>query len=233
MFCLFFERVMRPKFVFVLLLFTCLVLGAVFFLKQHVGGGAKPSANAESVAAVPRVNSNVVAMAAPPLKPEPAPLPIAPLSTNTVTPPINTNTTVTSAPSQEDIDAEVDRLQDWSLNNDPASLSNILADLTNPVKEVREAAIDAAEQFGSADAIPALKAAAANTEDIEEKIAYLDAADLLSLPDLPHNSQPSKTLEQLKAEAQAMRAQNSNHQNQQAAPPNAQNPASRSAAPQP
>jgi hypothetical protein len=221
---------MRPKFVFALLLFTFLILGGALFLKQYLGGGLKPSANAESVASVPPVNSNVVAMAAPPREPAPASLPVAPLSTNTAMPPTNT---VAPEPSQEAIDAEVNRLQDWSLNDDPESLSNILADLTNSVKEVREAAIDAAEQFGSTNAIPALKAAAQTTDDLQEKIAYLEAADFLSLPSLPHDSQPAKTLEQMKAEAQAKHAQDSDRQNQRAAPHTGPNPDSGSTSPPP
>ena len=36
------------------------------------------------------------------------------------------------------------------MNDDPTSLSNILADLPNSEKEIREAAIDAAKHFGSA-----------------------------------------------------------------------------------
>ena len=70
------------------------------------------------------------------------------------------------------------------MNNDPASLSNILADLTYPDKKVREAAIEAAKQFGSTNAIPVLKDLAAHDEDPEEKAALLEAADFLSLPSL-------------------------------------------------
>ena len=52
-----------------------------------------------------------------------------------------------------------DRLQDWSMNDDAESLNHIVAGLTSPEKEIREAAIEATKQFGSADAISALKAA--------------------------------------------------------------------------
>jgi HEAT repeat protein len=76
------------------------------------------------------------------------------------------------------------------MNDDPASLSNILADLTNPEKEIRDAAIEAAKQFGSTNAIPTLKAVAANTTDTEEQIALLEAANFLSLPPVDF-SQPT------------------------------------------
>ena len=90
------------------------------------------------------------------------------------------------------------------MNDDPDSLSNILADLTNPEKEIREAAIEAAKQFGSSDAVPALKKAAANTDDIKEKIAFLDAADFLSLPSANLSAPPAtpKTPEQIQADDQ-------------------------------
>jgi HEAT repeat protein len=61
--------------------------------------------------------------------------------------------------SAEERAAEIDRLQDWSMNDDAESLNHIVADLTSPEKEIREAAIEATKQFGSADAISALKAA--------------------------------------------------------------------------
>jgi HEAT repeat protein len=104
---------------------------------------------------------------------------------------------------QTAIDAETDRLQEWSVNDDPASLSNILADLTNPDKEIRVAAIEAARQFGSADAIPALKAAADATDDLQEKNDDLQAADFLSLPGISDSSvQLPLTPEQIQANAQ-------------------------------
>ena len=88
------------------------------------------------------------------------------------------------------------------MNDDPASLSNILADLTNSEKEIRDAAIEAAKQFGSTNAIPTLKAVAANTTDPEEQIALLEAANFLSLPGVNWGSTTPKTPEQIQAAAQ-------------------------------
>src|SRR5208337_364212 len=79
--------------------------------------------------------------------PAPAPINAAPVATNTLT----------DEQRQAAINAETDRLQQWAMNDDPASLSNILADLTSPEKEVRQAAIDAVQQFGSSNAIPVLE----------------------------------------------------------------------------
>jgi hypothetical protein len=179
---------MRPKFVFTLLLLAFLVLGAAFLLKPHWGNAPTPPPVTESVTPAP-----VVSVAPPPA---PAPVPAAPVATHVLTP----------EQRQAAIDAETDRLQQWSMNDDPASLSNILADLTSPENEIREAAIEAAMQFGSTNAIPTLKAVAANTDDTEEQIALLEAADFLSLPsmDISKPATP-KTADQMNAQAQQAR----------------------------
>jgi len=179
---------MRPKFVFALLLLALLALGAVFFLKQHLGNVAPSPTSPESATPAPPPASNVMTSVAPP----PAPIPAAPASTITLTP----------EQRQAAIDAETDRLQEWSMNDDPASLSNILADLNNSEKEIRDAAVEAAKQFGSTNAIPTLKAVAANTTDPEEQIALLEAANFLSLPSVNWGSTTPKTPEQIQADAQ-------------------------------
>jgi HEAT repeat protein len=86
---------------------------------------------------------------------------------------------VTPEQTQGYIDSETSRLQELSTQNDPASLAAILTDLTNSDKSIRLAAIDAVKQVGSRDAIPALKAAAADNPDTAEQIALLQAADFL------------------------------------------------------
>jgi HEAT repeat protein len=128
---------------------------------------------------------------------------------------------------QAAIDAETDRLQDWSLSDDPGVLPNILADLSNPEKEVREAAIEATKQFGSSNAIPTLRAAVANTTDPEEQIALLEAVEFLSLPGISDSSvQLPRTPEQIQADQQrilqrqAQRQKNAPNRNSQPPPNN-------------
>ena len=150
---------MRPKFVLAILLAAGLVISAAVFLKPH------------SSAPVPDSVPAPVASVAPAPAPAPVPTP-APVVKKTPTP----------EEHQAAIDAETDQLSTWAMNNDAQSLSNILGDLTSPEKEIRMAAIDAAKQFESTNAIPALKAAAANAEDNQEAIAMLEAADWLALP---------------------------------------------------
>ena len=76
------------------------------------------------------------------------------------------------------------QLGELGRQDDPVSLHGILSKLTNSTLAIRQAALDAAVQFGSRDAIPALKQAAAVTPDPREKVAFLDAADYLELPSL-------------------------------------------------
>jgi len=194
---------MRPKFVFALLLLALLALGAAFLLKQHFGNAATPPPVTESVTPAP-----VASVAPPP-------------ATLVVTAPVAA--ALTPEQRQAAIDAEISRLQDWSESYDTASLSNILADLTNPEKEIRDAAIEAAKQFGSTNAIPALKAAVDNTDDTQEKIDLLEAADFLSLPPLTIGQAPQMTREQMKASAQQARQA---HQNKLQKGAQSQNPSS-------
>ena len=147
----------------------------------------------------PAVDSNVVTSVTPPTVPAPSAKPVA---------------TIPRTPEERKaaIVAETDRLQQWSMNDDPGSLSNILSDLTSPDKEIRAAAIEAAEQFGSSNAIPALKGVAANTDDLQEKVALLEAVDFLSLPSIdfsrpatPRTPEQIQAAERRKAEREARR----------------------------
>ena len=171
---------MRPKIVVGILLAGVFAIGAIILLKPH------------SAAPVPEVVPPA-AKAAP--APEPAPLP-------TPAPAVEVKRTLTPEEHEAAIDAEVDRLSAWSMNDDPQSLSNILKDLTSPDKEIRTAAIEAAKQFESTNAIPALKAAAANAEDNQEATEMLEAADWLALPTVDLRSSgppPQLTPEQAQA----------------------------------
>ncbi len=154
---------MRPTFVFGILLAGSLAAGAIVFLERHSNPPA-PSPVVDTA----RLQNTV---------PEPPTLPKAVFSGPPASPQV-----LTPEEQQAANDAEIDRLQDWSENNDPQSLSNILADLASPQEDVREAAIEAAKQFGSTNAIPALKMAAMNSTDSDEQIKLLQAANFLSLP---------------------------------------------------
>ena len=175
---------MRPKIVILILLAGLASVTGILLIKhrEFPPPAAAPIATAETKPAAPQT-TNV-----PP--PAPAPVAAAPVATNALTP----------EQRQAAIDAETDRLQQWSMNDDPESLSNILADLSSTEKEVRQAAIEAVQQFGSTNAIPLLQNLAANDEDPEEKAALLEAAHFLSLPSIFEVG--TRTPEQIQAAAQ-------------------------------
>jgi hypothetical protein len=82
------------------------------------------------------------------------------------------------------IATRVAELQDLGMENDSASLDTILSELNNRNPGIRKAAVAAAVQFGSRDAIPKLTDAATQTDDSEEKSAILEAINFLKLPTL-------------------------------------------------
>ncbi len=146
------------------------ILVAAFYLKQHLDATVLPPVSSEAAVPAPAAISNVEVSVAE--KPAILMVSNAPVAASPLTP----------EQRQAAIDAEIERLHQLFRSNDPAALPLILADLNNPEKEIRDAAIEAAKQFGSKDAIPALKAAANNTDDLAEKIDLLKAAEFLTLP---------------------------------------------------
>jgi len=206
---------MRPQFVFALLLFTFLLFGAALFIKRQMGGEPAPLTNSATEVSVPSVDTNVVEPVVVSPQPAPALIPVAAAPVS-----VATNATVsavapTNTLTDEEREAEIERLQDLQMKDDAGSLSNIVADLTSPDKEIREAAIEATKEFGSADAIPSLKAAAASADDVEDQIAYLEAAEFLSLPSIDFSGTATPpTPEQIQLEQRKAAALLARHQAQ-------------------
>jgi hypothetical protein len=108
--------------------------------------------------------------------------PVAAVITNPTTLP---STNVQSVGSPAEIQPQtVEELQALAMQDDADALKSILAALTNSDPQIREAARDAAVQFGDRAAAPVLRAAADQMEDPKEKIALREAADFLELPPL-------------------------------------------------
>jgi hypothetical protein len=141
------------------------------------------------------------------------------------TPNINAPTNVTAAiPANTNIAltieeraAQIDQLEEWSRNDDKQSLNNIIGYLASPDKAVRSVAIESTKQFGSADAIPALKAALDSTESIEDKIAYLEAIEFLSLPELEVKPTTLEEAAKIRAQIEARRQAKLQQQKQRSA----------------
>jgi hypothetical protein len=169
---------MRLGFILMVLLVTALVIGGMTFLHRHAGNPlpaptvAAPSAPTAVVQLPPAMATSW----SPPV-PVSAPAP-GPVAAQPVTP----------EKREAAIESEKDRLAALEMNDDAGSLSNILADLNSPEKEIRMAAIEAAVQFRSTNAIPVLQNAAANDQDVEEKIALLKAVDFLASPEVTFGS---------------------------------------------
>jgi len=80
------------------------------------------------------------------------------------------------------VEARVQELLDLGMEEDNDSLNIILSELTSPDEDIRKAAVEAATQFGSRDAIPALTIAGQQLDDPEEKAAIKEAIEFLKLP---------------------------------------------------
>ena len=178
---------MRPKVVLTLIVCALAVIGVMLVFKPHAGKTAAPA----PVATAPEPQPAPEVVSAPPTQMAPPPAPVLPH-------------VMTDEERHDAIEAEVEHLQELSRNDDPQSLSSILLDLTNSEKEVRAAAIEATKQFGSSNAIPALKAAAVNSTDPEEEVAMLEAANFLTLTPMSDASvqQQPLTPQQIQADAQ-------------------------------
>jgi hypothetical protein len=80
---------------------------------------------------------------------------------------------------EEYISRRTAELMDLAMSDDPASLQSILSELNNPEAEIRDAAVMAAVQFKTAEAIPALQDAYTRTDEPEEKISIRKAIEFL------------------------------------------------------
>jgi len=180
---------MRPKFAIAILLVAGIFIGGAIYLKHHLVSAAPPVAPEAVAAPAPEPPPKNAVADLPPLPP-PAPVPTpAPVL----------------SPEQQlaAVNAEIERLRVAGLSDDPADLQIILADLNSPEKEIREAALNAAKQFGSTNAIPALLTAATNAVDPKEKIELTEAADFIALPSFTFNTNAVPlTPEQIQAQQQ-------------------------------
>lgn len=113
------------------------------------------------------------------------PTEVPPVKTNREVPAVSHSSEPHSETNHEISTAQrITQLQDLAYEEDSASLNKILAALKDPAPEIRKAAVEAAIQFGSREAIPKLQEAAQQTTHREEKLRLLDAAEFLKLPSL-------------------------------------------------
>lgn len=94
--------------------------------------------------------------------------------------------TVAATRSVEEVrEQRIRELEDLGMEDDPASLAAILAELKNPDPEIRAAALEAAIQFGDrTTTLPFLKELLLVTEDPEERRAIREAIEFIALPSI-------------------------------------------------
>jgi HEAT repeats len=93
----------------------------------------------------------------------------------------------------EAVQTRVAELSQLGLTTDPHSLNVILSEVNNPDPAIRKAAVSAAVDFGSRDAIPSLQNALLAADDLNEKVRIQNAIDFLRLPSVlvqNNNSDP-------------------------------------------
>ncbi len=99
-------------------------------------------------------------------------------------PPVESPHPPESAESRDWITTRKNELERLAWFDDSESMNRILAELGNPLPEIRAAALAAAISFGSRDAVPHLEQFAATTADPQERKALADAIDFLKLASL-------------------------------------------------
>jgi hypothetical protein len=154
---------------------TILAAAGVFFLKET----GKAPAETTSPAAASPVSKTTDGPAVKPSRATPATpvagLPALPRFVESPHPP-------GSEEDREWVATRVAALADLAWLDDAESLHKILAELRNPVPEIRAAALTATKTFASRDAVPYLTALAAETGDTEEQKALNDLIEYLNLP---------------------------------------------------
>ncbi|GAA5130204.1 hypothetical protein JIN84_04385 [Luteolibacter yonseiensis] len=80
------------------------------------------------------------------------------------------------------ITQRVSDLNELAWFEDEASLRQILGELKNPLREIREAALEATKTFGSTAAIPTLSALAEETPDPVEQKTINEVIEYLKVP---------------------------------------------------
>jgi HEAT repeat protein len=158
---------MKPKFVIFILLLALAILVLVFLASGWFRAEKTPAPSVQKTEAASVSSSEKPVVAA--------------IANSAILP----STNIQSVGKQTEIHPQtVEELQALAMRDDADSLKSILAALTNSDPQIREAARDAAVQFGDRTAAPALRAAADQVEDLKEKIALREAADFLELPPL-------------------------------------------------
>ena len=164
---------MRTKIIFPIIFFAGVVLLLAGWLRPRP---ASPAASVPATATMASARPDPSSLAAT-FKDSSPSVPLAP-------PAGAATDNSAAAPEVQDADDRCAGLAMLAMNDDADSLHFILGSLNDPDPQIRAAARDAAVQFHSPDAIPALQAALAKAELPQEKTDIQGAIDFLHLPSL-------------------------------------------------
>jgi len=173
---------MRSKVVVPLLALALVILGGLLLFQRMGKGEANTSDTLDSEALMGQGSSEPAAA-----NPQTSQAQAKELAQSSVKPAPRAQAgfaAATESSNNSYVDTRVEQLQELALTSDASSLETILSELNNPEGAIRKAAIEAAAQFGSRDAIPKLTEAAAQTDDAKDKVALTEAIDFLKLPSL-------------------------------------------------
>lgn len=176
---------MRPKVVISVLVFSVVAMAVVLFLWLR-GGGAPGAPSQDATGQVADAGAADTGPVAP-VKPRVSNEESKPEAMNSVPSAADSDDPMLATPEakhQAYVAARVAELQDLPTSEDPDALNTILSELSNREPEIRKAALDAAVQFGSRDAIPKLEDAELQMDDPHERAAIADAIEFLQLPTL-------------------------------------------------
>jgi hypothetical protein len=165
---------MRPKIVITVVTLGLFIFGTLFAIRQ--------SADRSTTISEPKPTGSSTAQPAETVAIEKVqPIP------NAAAPKTRTQPEAQSA-TEEARQAYVEKrsaeLMDIAMTDERTNLDTILSELSNRDPEIRKAALEAAIQFGSRDAIPKMADAISQTDDPNEKAALADAIEFLKLPSL-------------------------------------------------
>jgi HEAT repeat protein len=170
---------MRPKIVIVVVTLGLFVFGTLFVIRQTTERSTRNSEPQSTPSDTTQPNETLASTKAQPV----AELAAAPPGSGTSSAATNSIASAEDA-HQAYVEQRTAELMDIAMTDDRANLDTILSELNNRDPEIRKAALEAAIQFGSRDAIPKLADAASQTDDPSEKAAIADAIEFLKLPSL-------------------------------------------------
>jgi hypothetical protein len=170
---------MRPSVVISTLLLAVAIFGLVYLTSRTAHHVAANSGETPASAPVAQAETSQTTV------PSPAPVyapPPQPVVNGEVPATIPAPMAEVQTNHEEYVHDRAAQLMALAMNDDSDSLNTIWTEMSNPDKDIRAAALAALVQFGDSSVTPRLRELAGQTQDPQEKLEILSAADQLDLP---------------------------------------------------